>query len=180
MKRPKSRVAIISVLLLSILIFLGVFSAWNTFSDILLHPANSANKQEVSITVPKNATTADIAAELHQKGLISNELAFRLWARIKGLDTKLQAGVYKGLTASMTIDQIINRLLDGQPDAVPVTLPEGWRLEQIANELDAQKSRIAKFDKGKFLNYVKNIDQFPDKAKHPLLQEVPANQHTME
>lgn len=180
MKRPKSRVAIISVLLLSVMIFVGVFYTWNTFTDILLKPADSTNKKDIAITIPKNATTADIANELYQKGLIHNVLAFRLWARLKGLDTKLQAGVYKGLSPSMTTDQIITVLLNGQPDAVPVTILEGWRLEQIANELDAQKAFIPKFDKAKFLNYTKNINQFPDKAKHPLLQEVPADLHTME
>jgi UPF0755 protein len=180
MKRPRSRVAIISVLLLSILIFGGVFYGWTLVTDILLQPANKADNKEVSITVPKNATTADIADELQSKGLIRNTTAFRIWARIKGLDTKLQAGVYKGLKASMTTSEIIDILLNGQPDEVLVTIVEGSRLEQIAAALEEHKIKYPQFDKAKFLDYTKNIDKFPDKSKYPLLQQVPANYHTME
>jgi UPF0755 protein len=73
--------------------------------------------------------------------------------------------------------EITDRLLNGQPDAVPYTIVEGYRIEQIARVLD--NKRLVKFNKDDFLNYAQHVDQFPDRAKYPLLQEVPEG-HGME
>lgn len=171
MRRAGSRTAIISVLLFGILVFGAVFYTWNTATDIF-QPVSPAGKgKTVSFEIPKGATTAEIADSLQAKGLIRNALAFRIWARIKGLDTRLQAGIYNKLNSSMAIDQIVDTLLNAQPDAIRVTILDGWRLEQIAQALS--DSGLANFKKQDFLNYTQHINQFPDRAKYPLLQEVP-------
>jgi UPF0755 protein len=171
MRRAGARAAIISVLLFGILVFGAVFYTWNTATDIF-QPVNPPGKgKTVSFEIPKGATTAQIADSLQAKGLIRNALAFRIWARIKGLDTRLQAGIYNKLNSSMAIDQIVDTLLNAQPDAIRVTILDGWRLEQIAQELS--NSGLANFKKQDFLNYTQHINQFPDRAKYPLLQQVP-------
>lgn len=176
MKRPRSRAAIISVLILSVLIFGGVYYVWATASDIFFAPADATKTEPIPITIPPNATTAEIATELEEKGIIRNALAFRVWARISGLDTQLQAGVYNGLAPNMTISEITDLLLNAMPDAAGVTIVEGWRVEQIAAALQAISSGLSEFDNEKFLEYVKNVDTFPNKGDHPLLQQVPKGQ----
>ncbi len=172
MRKPRSRAAIISVLLLAVIIFGLVYYAWNTTTDIF-QPVN-ANAQETKIpfTITQNETTVQIGDSLQAKGLIRNSLAFRIWARIKGLDTHLQAGIYKKLSPSMSISDITDQLLNAEPDAILVVIPEGWRLEQIAQAFS--DSGLVKFNKADFLRYTKNINQFPDKAKYPILKQVPA------
>ncbi len=54
------------------------------------------------------------------------------------------------------------------------SIPEGWRLEQIAQ--DFADSGLVKFNADDFLRYTKNIDQFPDRAQYPILKQVPAGQ----
>ncbi|MBV9227815.1 MAG: endolytic transglycosylase MltG [Chloroflexi bacterium] len=177
MKRSGSRIAIISVLLLGALVFAGVYYAWNT-TIAIFQPANAASTgQTIPFEIASGDTTATIADHLQQKGLIRNALAFRVWARIKGLDTRLQAGIYKKLSPSMTISQIIDQLLNAQPDAIRVVVPEGLRIEQIAVRF--AKAGLVKFNEQDFLKYTKHIDQFPDAAKYPILKMVPAGQ-TME
>ncbi len=133
MRRIGPRGAIISVLLLGALIFSGVYYAWNTTSDIFLQPVDATGAgRSIPFEIMAGETTAQIADNLQQKDLIRNALAFRVWARIKGLDTRLQAGIYKKLTTKMTISDIIDQLLNAQPDAIRVVISEGWRLEQIA------------------------------------------------
>jgi UPF0755 protein len=169
MKRPKSRAAIISILLVWLIMFGLVVFAWNTTFD-LFSPAGSSNTH-MSLEIRPGETTAQIADDLQSKGLIRNAFAFRVWARIRGLDQQLQAGVYKELSPNMSIMQITDTLLSGQPDAVPYTIVEGYRIEQMATKL--ADGRLVKFKKNEFLNFAQHPNQFPDKAKYPILQEIP-------
>ena len=172
MRGRSARGAIIAVLLVGIVIFAGVYYAWNTATDIF-QPVSSGSGQAIPIKITKGESTAQIANDLQQKGLIRNALAFRVWARIKGLDTQLQAGGYDHLTTNMTISDIINQLLNAAPDVLFVSIPEGYRIEQIANAFAAQG--LAKFSKQDFLNYTKHPSQFPDFNKYPILKLIPHN-----
>jgi UPF0755 protein len=173
MKSRGPRVAIISVLLLGLVIFGGSYYAWNTATDIFQPVTSSGSGKAIPIEISRGENTLQIAADLQTKGLIRNALAFRIWARIKGLDTSLQAGIYKQLNTGMTISQIIDQLLNAQPDAVRVVIPEGWRLEQTAQRFASPGAGLTKFSAQDFLKYTKNIDQFPDANKYPILKVVP-------
>ncbi len=175
MKKRGPRVVLVSVLLLSLLIFGGVYFAWTTVTDVF-QPVNSDQPQTVAFVIQSGENGAQIAEALQTKGLIRNSLAFRIWARVKGLDTQLQAGAYN-LSPSMTIDQIITQLLHGQPDSIPVTILEGWRIQQIAYQFAHNNSAyppLTKFKQQDFLNYTLHPTQFPDYANYPLLKSIPA------
>ncbi|MGH2498077.1 MAG: endolytic transglycosylase MltG [Ktedonobacteraceae bacterium] len=175
MKRRGPRAAIVAVLLLGLLIFGGVYFTWTTVTDVF-QPANSAQPHTVAFVIDNGESGAQIADALQTKGLIRNSLAFRIWARIKGLDTQLQAGAYN-LSPNMTIDQIIAQLLHGQPDAIPVTIVEGWRIAQIADKFahnDPAFPPLTKFNEQDFLNYTQHPTRFPDYAKYPVLKAIPA------
>ncbi len=170
MKKRGQRGAIIAVLLLGLLIFGGVYFAWTTVTDIF-QPVNTDQGKTVAIVVQSGDTALQIADELQAKGLIRNALAFRIWARIKGLDIHLQAGAYN-LNTSMTIDAIIGQLLNAQPDDFVASIPEGLRIEQIVQRLGA--AGLPRFKTQEFLNYTKNPAQFPDAAKYPILKSIPS------
>lgn len=178
MKKNSSRSAIIAVMLLGLLLF-GIGSyAWSTASDIFQPVTLSGQGRTIPIEIVKGETTAQIADVLQSKGLIRNALAFRIWARIKGLDTRLQAGIYHKLNTSMTISDITDQLLNAQPDAIRVVIPEGWRIEQIAQRF--ANSGLVRFNAQDFLTYTKNLHKFPDAGKYPILKIVPQDQPTME
>ena len=170
MKKRGQRGAIVAVLLLGLLIFGGVYFAWTTVIDIF-QPVNTDQGKTVVIVVQSGDTALQIADELQAKGLIRNALAFRIWARIKGLDIHLQAGAYN-LNTSMTIDAIIGQLLNAQPDDFVVSIPEGLRIEQIVQRLGA--AGLPRFKTQEFLNYTKNPAHFPDAAKYPILKSIPS------
>ncbi len=165
MKRPRARVAIISVLLVGIAIFILVLYLWNLANDVF-QPIPGPPRN-IPVTVRPGETTAEVGDDLQNKGIIRNALAFRLWSRVKGLDTKLEAGVYKKINSSMTISQIIDNLQLAAPDEIQVKIIEGYRLEQIADA--AANVNLPNFKKADFLKYTKHIDQFPDKNQYPLL-----------
>ncbi|HLI88505.1 MAG TPA: endolytic transglycosylase MltG [Ktedonobacteraceae bacterium] len=171
-RRSGSRAAIISVLLLGILIFGGAYYAWNTVVAIFEPVSPTGAGKTIPVEISQGESTSQIADDLQRKGLIRNALAFRIWARIKGLDTRLQAGVYKQLNTSMSISQIIDQLLNAQPDAIVVVIPEGWRIAQMAQRFG--NAGLIKFNEQDFLRYTAHPDQFPGRNKYPILKLVPA------
>lgn len=167
MNKPKrgTIITITATVLLIVLLFAGFWGTWGAVANVLTVPtAHQTNK--ITLTIQPGETTQQIADELQNKGLIRNALVFRLWARIKGLDSSLQAGVYN-LTPGLTIDQIIAKLQNGQPDAKSLLVISGWRLEQIANQIAALN--LPNFSQADFLNFTHHPNLFPDAAKYPLL-----------
>ena len=75
-----------------------------------------------------------MAADLQAAGLITDARLFEAYVRASGLAGKLQAGTYT-LSPSMTPVQIAEALLHARPATIKITIPEGWRLEQIADGL---------------------------------------------
>ena len=166
-----SRIAIIAVLLLGLLIFVGVYFAWNTVTDIFQPVASGSGVKTVNFQVKPGETTRDIAGQLQADGLIRSSLAFSIWARIKGLDTKLEAGGFI-LNTGMSISDIVDNLLNPLVKQLVVAVPPGLRLEQIAQTLAAAK--LPGFSASDFLKYTKNPGQFPDKATYPILSCIPS------
>jgi len=88
----------------------------------------------VVFIVEPGETAGDIALRLKQLGLINDAELFRLLARYHKADSKLEAGRYE-LRPDMTMEEIIECLQHGRLEEMTVTVPEGWRAEQIAEML---------------------------------------------
>lgn len=173
MKNRGPRGAITAILVLGVIIFVGVYFAWNTATNAF-QPVSSGTSPNIEVQIRPDETTQQIADDLANKHIIRNAFTFRIWARIKGLDTRLQAGVYTNINASMTIDQIVSNLLSNSPDQFLVSVPEGLRVEEIAQRF-ADNPNLAKFSAKDFLKYTKNPKTFPDAAQFPILKSIPDN-----
>jgi len=112
---------------------LGIY-VWFRAKD-LNRPAGEGNP--VSFTVQPGETTGMVAARLLEQGLIRDAELFRLYMRYQRLDRGLEAGDYE-LSPFMTIPQIAERLRRAQARETVVTIPEGWRMEQIAALLEEE------------------------------------------
>jgi UPF0755 protein len=88
----------------------------------------------VVFVVEPGETAGDIALRLKQLGLITDAELFRQLAQYEKADSKLEAGRYE-LRANMTMREIIEALQHGRLQEIAVTIPEGWRAEQIAEML---------------------------------------------
>jgi UPF0755 protein len=163
--RKRGRGAMIAVFLVAIVVFGVIYEAWNTVTTVFEPPA-TGQTQQVKLVIDPNESITQIADDLYQKGLIHNTMAFTIWAKVKGLDTSLQAGVYY-LTPGLNMDGIIAKLQNGQPDGKNLLVIDGWRLEQIADQANGV---VAGFNKKDFLNWTHHPDKFPDAAKYPILQ----------
>lgn len=156
----------IAVFLVAIVVFGVIWESWNLVTTVFEPPSTNQTKQ-IKLVINQNETAPQIADDLYKQGLIRNPLAFTIWARVKGLDTTLQAGVYY-LTPGMTMDGIIAKLQDGQPDGRNLLVIDGWRLEQIADQADGLK--LSNYSRKDFLNWTHHPDTFPDANKYPILK----------
>lgn len=79
-----------------------------------------------------------ISENLETEGLIHDAELFEAYVRSMGRAQELKAGTFQ-LRASMTPAEIAQALLAEQAPGVPVTIREGWRLEQVAQDLELRK-----------------------------------------
>lgn len=99
----------------------------------LLQPP-AASTEPVTFTVVPGDTGAAIAGRLQQQGLINNPTLFRLLLSVEGIGGSLKAGRYS-LRPGADIRAIIATLVDGKENLNTVTIPEGMRLEEVADRV---------------------------------------------
>jgi UPF0755 protein len=125
MSSKKSHRSFLSLVFLPIiLIFIGLL--WWTISN---QPVDKNKKTSQIFVIRKGESTDQIAQNLKKASLVRNPLAFKLKAYQLGLLKKIQAGDYH-LLSSMDLSQIAQTLSHGTLDQW-ITIPEGWRAEEI-------------------------------------------------
>jgi UPF0755 protein len=97
----------------------------------------------VPFTVYPGESPYSIAERLEEAGIISSAKLFYAYIRYNNLGHTLEAGDY-ALSPGMTIPDIVNVLQHGRPREITITVPEGWRMEQLADYLEKQGIMSAK------------------------------------
>ncbi|MGI6548371.1 MAG: endolytic transglycosylase MltG [Bacillota bacterium] len=95
------------------------------------------SERTVVFQVTPGATAGGIAQDLAEERLIRNQALFVALARYRGVQNSLQAGEYL-LGPSMSANDILTRLVRGAVMTYPVTIPEGYTVEEIAARLAAE------------------------------------------
>ncbi len=142
--------------------FVGLYL--QTQAEVINTPV-SDDPSPVPFTVEIGESAISISQKLLEQGLISDADIFRFFLRYNGLDSSLEAGDYE-LRRNMTMREIAETLQKANFEEVTVTIPEGWRAEQIA-ELLSQENIM---DGTTFLALVRQGVG----VEHPLLADRPA------
>ncbi|MPZ13936.1 MAG: endolytic transglycosylase MltG [Chloroflexi bacterium] len=114
----------------------GVVGPWvERFRGVSDQPVSS-DATPVLFTVVPGATASQVGSDLEQAELIRSAATFRLAAELQGVSGSLRAGEHE-LRRNMTVGEILSTLTSDQmlPENL-VTIPEGWRAEEIAHLLD--------------------------------------------
>jgi len=122
------------IFILIILILFGVFIWQSVFSPVNL------SGREVIFSIEKGESSKEISVNLEKEGLIRWGPAFRAYVYIKGVSKKLQAGTYQ-FSTKMNIPAIVNKFIEGDVIKIKVTIPEGFDLKQIKDELSQSWQR---------------------------------------
>jgi UPF0755 protein len=122
-------------------ILLGTIGWW------VIQPVQPSQVTTQAFVVPKGQSIRLIGRRLQEAGLIRQQIVFPLVVKWLKLESKLQAGTFQ-LSPSWAMPQIVHELTKGTND-IWITIPEGWRREEIADYLSRQE--LAAFDKEQFL-----------------------------
>lgn len=125
------RVTAVLVVLAAVLI--SFFVWWK----VSLLPVNPQDTKLQAFIIAKGDGVREIAKKLRDQGLIRDQIAF--FALVKwrlGIDKNIQAGSYR-LTPSLSLYDLASKLTSGTED-LWITIPEGWRSEEILEYLKAQ------------------------------------------
>lgn len=96
----------------------------------------SVDDTPVEFIVEPGDSTSAIATRLAEEELVRQPLAFTILVRMQGLEGELQAGRYI-LRPNMTMSEIISALQNSRVEEVQITIIEGSRLEEIAEQVAA-------------------------------------------
>ena len=97
---------------------------------IFAHQPAAVEAPELIIQVSRGAGLQQIAGQLYEGGLIRHPLPFVLFAKARGMASRLQAGEY-ALSANMSPAEILDALYLGRVKHHILTVPEGSTLRDI-------------------------------------------------
>jgi UPF0755 protein len=100
-------------------------------------PMRLASEAPHPLTVEPGASAESIGEALHGLGLVSNALLFRAYLVSRGDGARLRAGEYS-FEGTLTLEDIVNRLVRGEVERHDVTFPEGRAIDEMA-EIAAAK-----------------------------------------
>lgn len=100
------------------------------------HLAEMTEPQKIIFKISSGQNFNKIVDTLFRQNLISSKMKFKLIARIKKSDRKLIAGEYE-LSTAMTPNAILKRLTDGSVRLHRLSIPEGFNIHQIAENVEA-------------------------------------------
>jgi UPF0755 protein len=134
-----------------------------TFCSIVLiwwqqamKPYDPTNQTPISFTIQRGETTRIIAEKLQKQNLLRSSVAFFLLARFGGYGDRIQSGDFL-ISPSMDLVTLISSLTHGTVDT-RITIPEGWRNEEIAIKLTKEFG----IPEQEFLKVAQEGYMFPD------------------
>ncbi len=120
----------LAVLLLAVALPIGAARYYRWCQDA------GGPRRPVTVRIREGASGSDVVAELHDKGVVRCGLVSEWLLRRSGLAGEIRAGTYR-LTTNMDPQTAFGAITHG-PDPIPtvdVTIPEGYRLAQIAERV---------------------------------------------
>ncbi len=151
-KRLRFRLVLIlsGVLVMGVIFVLLMYTYGNT-------PTGPSQAEQV-VEVHPGMTLKQVSQSLAEKKLLSEPSTFVLYTYLQGKQNQIQAGEYQ-FSPSMPPWKILNALTQGGSVLYTVTIPEGYRITEIA-ELLEKKGLV---DKAKFIEETRNqelLDSF--------------------
>jgi len=98
-------------------------------------PKNPILVQEKLFSVKRGENVFQIGKRLEEEGFIKDRFFFNLYVLAKGAQKNLQAGEYL-LGPHLSVKEIAQLIISGRVAKVKITIPEGWRAEEIGDYLE--------------------------------------------
>jgi UPF0755 protein len=99
-------------------------------------PPRQARTHNAVLEITPGTSVAEIARKLQADGVIRSSFAFRVLAKIKGVERSMRAGHYR-IANGLWAWNVVDELHDGQISTETITVPEGLNLKQVAELVEA-------------------------------------------
>lgn len=128
---------LVTIIWVSGVLAVSVFIAYFALSSINDLVGFSKTSYETQVVIPEGATLGEIADILKESGIIDEPFAFEVYAHVKNMQNKLDAGTFT-LNSNLGYDQIFRamRKKDDALQTVTLTFYEGMTATQIAKKLE--------------------------------------------
>ncbi len=115
----------------SLFLLLGLvsFGGWMALYALEYGPKQEA--EHALVRIPAGTRTKDIGQILAKAGLIDEDIRFLLLAKVLGLAGRLPAGEFR-LALGKRPGEVLRQLATARPVQYAVTIPEGLRIEEVA------------------------------------------------
>ena len=114
----------------------GLILVVTSLITIFYWPQNNMLR-EIKVTINHGESLSIVSKKLFKKGVITNEVIFQLATKIRGLDTSIPVGTF--LLKNVRVNNnIIDQLVNGNPERKKITLLEGWTIKQILGHLSKE------------------------------------------
>lgn len=137
--RSRWRYLLLVPLLLMLSIAIAMAAFWQFLRHYLAEPLPVA--EPVVIMVAPGQSLRSISRRLADDGLLPWPQVFTAWARWQGHDRSLKTGEYE-LTPGLTPVSLMALLMSGRNVQYPVTLIEGWTVQQALEHLWQQETVV--------------------------------------
>lgn len=117
------------ITLIVVIIIIAIFAWFGVY-----FPRELGSKETPSFLVKKGQGAKEISINLEEQGLIWWGPLFRIYILLKGTAGDLKAGEYS-FSKTMTIPEIVNKLVSGEVVKNKITIIEGWNLRDISEYL---------------------------------------------
>ena len=142
--------------LVFVLIIILISTGFYVWFSAMTSPVSNTSTEPVVFVVGQKEGIRSIANNLKSKGFIRDSLAFFILVKLQSVERKIQAGEHR-IASSMSTNEVIDELQHGSKD-VWVTIPEGWRIEEIAEKLNKDLG----INQTDFISNAKEGFMFPD------------------
>lgn len=124
---------IVGIILVALAVAAAGYVPW-----ALLTPVESGAEDTVEFPVARGQSLRRVTINLASAGLIRDARVLELYGRVLEAAPRVRAGTYPLSPGQRPVD-ILSDIVDGRAldESIRVTIPEGWRLEQIASRLEA-------------------------------------------
>lgn len=100
----------------------------------LLAPIGDESLQ-TELIIQQGETADRVVQQMRELGLIDNDRLLLMYLRYRGFDRGIQAGKV-AIRGGMSLKEVAEALQSAAPLTTLLTVPEGWRIEEIAERID--------------------------------------------
>ncbi len=117
--------------------------------------------EKMYLHVKQGMTSGEIGTELEKHGVIESHTKFWFIAKINGYDNQIKTGMYE-LHPGMDPRDVLQKLVAGETTRIKFTIPEGFRIRDIAKRL----GDAGIVDEKEFLKKAENYRPYDYVEKH--------------